>query len=192
MKRVVDLAITCDNTHRGDHWDEDDNGNDVEKRVAQLLSDDEINTEYKDAFRQQTIIGWEYIFTGKFAWGWRKFWTERQQWASQFAVLMMKWDRACWSKRNRTLFGERRNRYIVTRRQLMAEAQVWRNATNTERLVGDIAINMRRKTLKTAASILIATWLDELMAQRRQIQRRQQENIIMNWTNPEELHDADE
>ena len=74
----------------------------------------------------------------------------------------------------------------------MAEAQVWRNATNTERLVGDIAINMRRKTLKTAASILIATWLDELMAQRRQIQRRQQENIIMNWTNPEELRNADE
>ena len=74
----------------------------------------------------------------------------------------------------------------------MAEAQVWRNATNIERRVGDIAINMRRKTLKTAASILIATWLDELMAQRRQIQRRQQENIIMNWTNPEELYDADE
>jgi len=74
----------------------------------------------------------------------------------------------------------------------MAEAQVWRNATNTERLVGDIVINMRRKTLKTAASILIATWLDELMAQQQQIQRRQQENIIMNWTNPEELHDADE
>ena len=74
----------------------------------------------------------------------------------------------------------------------MAEAQVWRNATNTERLVGDIAINMRRKTLKTAASILIATWLDELMAQRRQIQRRQQENIIMNWADPEELRDAGE
>ena len=73
----------------------------------------------------------------------------------------------------------------------MAEAQVWRNATNTERLVGDIAINKRRKTLKTAASILIATWLDKLMAQRRQIQRRQQENIIMNWTDPEELRDAD-
>ena len=44
----------------------------------------------------------------------------------------------------------------------MAEAKVWRNATNTERLVGDIAINMRSKTLKTAVSILIATWLTSL------------------------------
>ena len=74
----------------------------------------------------------------------------------------------------------------------MAEAQVWRNATSIERLVGNIAINMRRKTLKTAASILIATWLDELIPQRWRIQRGQQENIIMNWTDPEELCDADE
>ena len=41
----------------------------LEKRVAQLMNDDEINTEYKEAFRQQTVIGWEYIFTGKFAKG---------------------------------------------------------------------------------------------------------------------------
>ena len=65
-----------------------DDGNEVEERVAQLLNDDEINTEYKYAFRQQTIIGWEYIFTGKFAWGWRKCWTEQQQWTAKFAILM--------------------------------------------------------------------------------------------------------
>ena len=71
----------------------------------------------------------------------------------------------------------------------MAEAQVWRNATPTERLVGDLAINMRRKT---AASILIATWLDDLMDQRRRIQRRRTENILMHMTDPEELREADE
>ena len=95
----IDLAVTCDNTHRGEHWDGDDDGNNVEKRVAQLLNDDEINTAYKEAFRQQTIIGWYYIFTGKFARGWRSCWTERQQWASQFAILVIKWGRVCWSKR---------------------------------------------------------------------------------------------
>ena len=56
-------------------------GNDEEKRVAQLLNDNEIPNDYKVAFRQQTIIGWEYIFTGKFARGWRQCWTEQQQWA---------------------------------------------------------------------------------------------------------------
>ena len=49
------------------------------KIVAQLLYNDEISMEYKEAFRQQTIIGWEYMFTGKFAKGWRNCWTEHLQ-----------------------------------------------------------------------------------------------------------------
>ena len=65
----IDLALLSDNTHQGEAWDGDEEGNIGEKRVAQLLNDDEINMEYKAAFRQQTIIGWEYIFTGKFAKG---------------------------------------------------------------------------------------------------------------------------
>ena len=73
----IDLALHSDNTHQGEAWDGDEEGNDEEKRVAQLLNDDEINTEYKDAFRQQTVIGWENIFTGKFARGWRKCWTNK-------------------------------------------------------------------------------------------------------------------
>ena len=60
----IDLALLSDNAHQGETWDGDDNGNEIEKRVAQLLNDDEINMEYKEAFRQQTIIGWGYIFTG--------------------------------------------------------------------------------------------------------------------------------
>ena len=67
----IDLALLSDNTHQGETWDGDDDGNDIEKRVAQLMNDDEINIESKEAFRQQTIIGWEYIFTGKFAKGLR-------------------------------------------------------------------------------------------------------------------------
>ena len=37
--------------------------------LSQLVNDDEISMEYKEAFRQQTIIGWKYIFMGKFAKG---------------------------------------------------------------------------------------------------------------------------
>ena len=57
----IDLAFLSNNTHQGKAWDGDDEGNDEKKRVAQLLNNDEINLEYKEAFRQQTIIGWEYL-----------------------------------------------------------------------------------------------------------------------------------
>ena len=85
----IDLALLSDITHQGETWDGDDDGNEIKKRVAQLLNNDEINTEFMEEFRQQTIIGWKYIFTGKFAKGWRKCWTEPRQWATKFAILMM-------------------------------------------------------------------------------------------------------
>ena len=59
----IDLALLSDNTHQGEKWDGDDKGNDEEKSVAQHLNNDEINIDYKEAFRQQMIIGWGYIFT---------------------------------------------------------------------------------------------------------------------------------
>ena len=46
----IDLALVSDNTHQGEFWDGDDDGNNFEKRVAQLMNDDEINTEYKEVF----------------------------------------------------------------------------------------------------------------------------------------------
>ena len=67
----IDLALHSNNTHHVEQWEGDDDGNEIEKRVAKLLQDDVINNKYKVAFRQQTIIGWEYIFTGKFARGGR-------------------------------------------------------------------------------------------------------------------------
>ena len=56
---IEDLALLSDNTHQGDACDGDEEGNNEEQRVAQLLNNDEINMEYKEAFRQQMIIGWE-------------------------------------------------------------------------------------------------------------------------------------
>ena len=187
----IDLSLQSDNTHQGETWDGDDDGNEVEKRVAQLLNNDEINTEYKEAFRQQTIIGWEYIFMGKFAKGWRNCWTECRQWATKFAILMMTWARACWSYSNRTLFGEKTNSYAIQRKRLMAEAKVSRTEKMMERLVGDAHIRMRKKTLKTAESITIAAWLDELHDLRQKIKRGQKESIIMGYTTPEDLREAD-
>ena len=46
----IDPALQSDNTHQGEAWDGYDEGNNEEKRVAQLLNNNEINMEYKEAF----------------------------------------------------------------------------------------------------------------------------------------------
>ena len=50
---------------------------------------------------------------------------------------------------------------------------------------------MKKKTLKTAVSITIATWLDELLELKRIIKRRKTTNIIMSSATPAELQEAD-
>ena len=60
-----------------------------------------------------------------------------------------------------------------------------------ERLVGDAHIRMKKKTLKTAASITIATWLDELHGLRRKIKCMKATSIILSRATPEELQEAD-
>ena len=109
----------------------------------------------------------------------------------KFAILMMTWDRACWSSRNRTLFGEKKNIYAITRKRLLVEAKVWRTATMREQLIEDAHIRVKKKTLKTAASITVATWLDELHEVRRKIFRRKTINIIIISSTTEELREAD-
>ena len=51
-------------------------------------------------------------------------------------------------------------------------------------------VPVKKKTLKTAASITIATWLDELHDLRRKILCRKTTNIIMSSATPEKLQEA--
>ena len=60
-----------------------------------------------------------------------------------------------------------------------------------EQLVGDAHIRMKKKTLKTAASITIATWLDELHEVKRKIKSRKTANIILSCATSDELREAD-
>ena len=41
----IDLALQSDNTRQGEIWDGNEEGDNAEKRVAQLLNDDKINKE---------------------------------------------------------------------------------------------------------------------------------------------------
>ena len=72
------------------------------------------------------------------------------------------------------------------------EAKVWRKAALTERLVGDANIPMKKKTLKMAASITIATWLEEIHALQQRIQHGKTTSIVMDMTDTETLREADE
>ena len=51
---------------------------------------------------------------------------------------------------------------------------------------------MKKKTPKTASSIIIVTWLDELHEVRRKIRCRKTTSIIRNCATTEELREADE
>ena len=89
-------------------------------------------------------------------------------------------------------FWRENEQLFNTTEETVAEAKVWRKATTLECLVRDTHVRLKKKMLKTAASITIATWLDEIHELRRKIQRRQTESIIMSMTDPEELREADE
>ena len=67
-----------------------------------------------------------------------------------------------------------------------------RKAAIMEQLVGDAHIQLKNKTLKTSASITIATWLDEINDLRRKIKCGQKESIIMSCADLEDLCKADE
>ena len=61
-----------------------------------------------------------------------------------------------------------------------------------EQRIGNDHVQMKKKTLKTAASITIATWCDEIHELRRKLKHGQKESIIMGMADPEELRKADE
>ena len=105
--------------------------------------------------------------------------------------LMIIWGRACLTSRNGTLYGEKKENYTITRKRLMAEVKVWRTATMLEPLIRNAHTRMEKKTLKTAASITIATWLDEMQDLRQKIKHRRTTNIIMSHATPEEHQEAD-
>ena len=59
-----------------------------------------------------------------------------------------------------------------------------------ERLIGNAHIRMKKKTPKTAASITILTWLDELYDLEGKILRGKTTDILMSSATPEELREA--
>ena len=93
----IGIALLGNDNRRSEDWEGDAGGSDEEQRVVEPLLDESIDDE-KKAFKQQTKLGWGYIFTGNFSEGWKKFWKDKPNWALQFAILMLEWGRACYGQ----------------------------------------------------------------------------------------------
>ena len=80
IKAGIDLALTNTETHSREDWNRNYDGSLTEVKIADLLNDDETPQHYKTAFKQQTMIEWEFLFMGKMARGRRQCWTDKPFW----------------------------------------------------------------------------------------------------------------
>ena len=99
----------------------------------------------------------------------------------------MEWGRACWSHRNSILYGERKDKYTITRLRLKAEAQVWIEAPIIESIIPIQQDQRKWKLLKKAANSDIAFWLEHNRTRRKIVQRGRVPNIVVTLTSPDEL-----
>ena len=90
----IDLALLNGETHSGEDWNGNPEGSITEMTIPDLLNDEMTPQHYKTAFQQQTKIGWEQLFMGKMASGWRQCWLDKTYWRSSIAHTFMEWGRA--------------------------------------------------------------------------------------------------
>ena len=131
----TDLALITRDTHIGEDWNGNPERSMIEITISELLNDETIPQQFKMVFQQQTKLGREQLFMGKMASRWRQCRPDNTYWRSIIAHTLMLWGRACWRHRNCTLYRECKDRYMMTRLHLMAEAQVWMEAPRTKTLI---------------------------------------------------------
>ena len=182
-----ELALLDGDTHSGKEWNGKPNRSRMEITISELLNDKTITQQYRTEFQQPTKIGWEHLFIGKMASGRRQYWLNKTYWQLSIAHTIMEWGRACWSHRNIILYGERKDKYKITRLRLKAEAQVWMDAPRIEALIPIRQDQWNRKLLKKAAKSDIAFWLEHNRTTRQIVQRGAVSNILAALMQTEEL-----
>ena len=131
----IEVALQEGNTHSGEEWNGNPNRSTIDRTTSELLLDKTIPNQYNMVFQQQTKLGWEHLFMGKMASGWKQCWPDKKHWHSSIAHTFMEWGRACWIQRNSILYGKRKEQYKITRLRLKAEAQVPMDAPIVETLI---------------------------------------------------------
>ena len=109
---------------------------------------------------------------------------------SSIAHTFMVWGRVCWSHRHSILYGERKDKYMMTRLRLKAEAHAWMEAPRIKTLIPFQRDRWKRKPPKKAANSDIAFWLKRNRTTRQIVQRGGVLNIRMTMMHTEELKQA--
>ena len=151
----------------------------TDDRVTEIIMDETIREDRREAFTQQTRIGWTKIFLGYFTTNWRTS-TENLEfpWVASCIRLFLAWGRACWTHRNNHLYGPSKKRHKQKRQRLQAEVRVWLEAPKQESLV-PLQRNARfRKDITRATTETISTWLLQQQTLRRLIRNKRRTNII--------------
>ena len=89
----IELVLSRGETFRGEKWQDKDNLAQSDKRIKSLLEDASFREDAKEAFIQQTEIGWGGLFMGRMAIGWRSTTEKLKPWTTKCMNLMIEWGR---------------------------------------------------------------------------------------------------
>ena len=73
--------------------------------------------------------------------------------------ILMNWSRTCWSNQRQTLFGSRKDWYMLQRTQLHQHVNTWYNAAREEAMI-DKSKLAAHATILSKTNDAIAKWLD--------------------------------
>ena len=154
------VLLSDTESHRGENWRGNEEGSEIERRIATFFYDDTVSAQFKDAFSSQILLGLEDAFQGRFSIRWAASSTpENTKWITGFLKLLMNWSRACWSNRRQTLFGSRKDRYKLQRTRLHQHVNTWYDAPREETLIGKSKLADRELILRKTNNA-ISKWLD--------------------------------
>jgi len=112
LKVGLDIAILTPVRLSVDEAAMDDMDIMTDDRVMEMLENNKIRTDQREAFIQQTTLGWTRIFMGYFTTGWRTSTDNLEhRWMPSCTQLFLEWGRDCWSHRNSILYGPPKHRH---------------------------------------------------------------------------------
>ena len=191
MEGGIDLVLSGGETHRGENWHDENNTAQKDERITVLMENTSFREDAKEAFIQQMEMGWEDLFMGRMAIGWRSATEKVKPWITKFMNLMIEWGRSCWTARNGMIFGEKRQRYTVERKRLQEMARVYLYAPKEESLVPIKNIKATRRSVRNLPNIEIANWIAEQKRARQKIRQRRTTNMLMHLRQEAELQILD-
>ena len=112
----IDVVLSGGKTYRGENWHDKDNIAQRDKRITALTENIGFRENAKEAFIRQMEMGWEDLFMGRMAIGWRSATEKVKPWITKCMNLMIEWERLCWTARNGMIYGEKRQRYTLERK----------------------------------------------------------------------------